>query len=227
MFMGEEFNPAQPLPWTGEPRRDETRAEELQRLASNPNAWNVLVITPHMERRVAETLKEAGLTIYVPIETYRPKPANVARSHQPWRPRTRPLMPGYAFADLSDEQSLDIARANKAVRRIMCREGVPVTISAKDMRKIILAEEAGEFDFAKRASGASKGRHRGKRGKGATESRWKSGQRVKVIEGPFASFPAEVMRADRADRVEVFVTIFGRVTPVELDEDWLEGDGES
>jgi transcription antitermination factor NusG len=226
MRMGETFEPYEPV-WP-EDLRQETRAECLARLAACPNPWSILLITPNMERRVAETLTEARLTVYVPIETYRPKPVNVARAHRPWRPRTRPLIPGYLFADLTDDRHLDIARANHAVRRIMCREGVPITIGAEDMRKIILDEAEGAFDFAKRASGASKGRHRGKRGKrgaGAEPSRWKSGHRVKVAEGPFAGFIGTIIKADRMDRIEVLVSIFGRQTPVEMDEGDIEGEG--
>lgn len=224
MRMAESFEPAEPI-WP-EDLRQETRAECLARLAACPNPWSILVVTPNMERKVAQTLTELKLTVYVPIETYRPRPVNVARAHRPWRPRTRPLIPGYLFADLTRDQHLDMARANHAVRRIMCREANPIHIDSEDMRKIILDEAAGAFDFSKRPSGARRGRRRGKRGSGSEPSRWKSGQRVKVTEGPFAGFLAEVVRAERADRIEVFVTIFGRVTPVELDEDWLEGGGE-
>jgi transcription antitermination factor NusG len=47
------------------------------------------------------------------------------------------------------------------------------------------------------------------------------GQRVPIQEGPFAGFFGEIVKADRADRIEVMVEIFGRASPVELDEEML------
>ncbi|MDB5448404.1 MAG: antitermination protein NusG [Phenylobacterium sp.] len=177
--------------------------------------WNILCVSPRMERKVEETLRDAGLQVYVPVETYR-RPRS-------WKNLTRPLMPGYLFAQLADDRSLDIARANHAVRRVMCQEGRPVRVDAIVIGSIILAEACGEFDQTWNAPAPLKDKSRGRR---PTKSVWRKGQRVRVVGGPFAGFLAEIVKADRADRIETFVTIFGRVTPVELHEDMLEeGDG--
>lgn len=57
---------------------------------------------------------------------------------------------------------------------------------------------------------------------GATEPQYqvdvKIGDRVKISDGPFKDFDGKVAEVDmEKGRVKVFVTIFGRETPVELD----------
>lgn len=178
--------------------------------------WNILCVAPGMERKVAAALGPkteenrhgAGLQVYVPIERYRPATT--------WRSRTRPLMPGYVLALLRDDDELDLARKNHAVREVMCREGRPVRLSALDVGSLILFEAWGMFDRTWESPAPSI------RGQRKLRHKWERGQRVRVTDGPFAGFPAEIQKAERADRMEVFVTLFGRVTPVTLDEEMIE-----
>lgn len=51
-----------------------------------------------------------------------------------------------------------------------------------------------------------------------SEISFKEGDRVRIIDGPFDNFMGIVEDADEAkQKVRVMVTIFGRITPVELD----------
>jgi transcriptional antiterminator RfaH len=180
--------------------------------------WNVLRVSPNMERKVCEALgpktKEiphgAGLRVYVPVEKYRPK--------RTWRSRTRPLIPGYIFADLPDEDALDTARQNYAVRDIMCLDGKPLAVPAIAIGAMILMEAFGEFDTTWNSPAPIRDKSRGRK----PSRNWKHGELVKVTEGPFAGFMAEIVKAERADRIEVLVSLFGRETPTELDEEMIE-----
>lgn len=201
MLMGETFNPA----------------HEVGAKPPKPRPWTILQTAPRMERKVEETLRDAGLMVYVPIEKYRP-----ANS---WRARLRPLIPGYIFADLSTDEELDLARANVNVR-LMVRDGQPVKLPAILVGSMILAEACGAFDRTLKRKETRRNRRRGRKGGEPYVSRWKSGERVKINEGPFAGFFGDIVRADRPDRIEVLVSIFGRSTPLELDEDWIEGCGD-
>lgn len=207
--------------------RASAAASRAPKWTSGGPAWTILNTAPHMERKVAEWLTDeakrvgVAMRVYVPIETYLPKTANVARSSRPWRPRTRPLIPGYVFAELPSDQALDVARSNANVR-LMCREGRPVTASALAVGMIALFEAWGAYDSTRRASGARRGGRRGKRGGGVHQSRWKSGQRVKIGEGPFMGFIATIQKADREDRMEALIDIFGRSTPIVIDEAMIE-----
>lgn len=174
--------------------------------------WSILRVTPHMERKVRDVLIDQGVPCLVPEERFRPA------NH--WRPRTRPLMPGYVFAELRNDDALDIARANHAVREVMCRDGRPVRCPPVLIGVMILLEAWRAFDSTSRVPVSRRDKRRGRRA--VCVSRWEHGQRVKVSGGPFAGFFAEVLRAERADRVEILVSIFGRVTEVSLDEEMVE-----
>jgi len=53
--------------------------------------------------------------------------------------------------------------------------------------------------------------------KEAEELPFKVGQFVRVVDGPFSSFPGEITEISANGRTKVEVDIFGRSTPVELD----------
>lgn len=182
---------------------------------SRPPDWNLLRVSPHMERRVCEALEKPlhafGASVYVPIETYRPQRAT--------KNRTRPLIPGYIFANLPNDEALDLARANHAVKQLMCTGGRPLRVRAIDIGSMILFEATGGFDLTWNQPWAKK--RNTKRGRRPLRN-WEHGQLVKVKEGPFAGFCGDIVRADRNDRIRVAVMVFGRVSDVELDEDAIE-----
>src|SRR5690606_37888470 len=161
-----------------------------------------------------DALKPEGGRVYAPMEKFRP------RNH--WRPRTRPLFPGYVFAELPNDTALDIARANHAVREVMCRDGRPVRIPALIIGSLVLLEANGAFDTTDRKTGSgSRSKRRGHRGRAEPLSRWKNGQRVKIEDGPFAGWIATITR-DKGDRIDALISFFGRETAVELDEEMIE-----
>jgi transcriptional antiterminator NusG len=51
---------------------------------------------------------------------------------------------------------------------------------------------------------------------------YSAGDSVKVIEGPFASFVGTVEAVNEKGKLKVNVSIFGRPTPVELDDTQVE-----
>lgn len=51
---------------------------------------------------------------------------------------------------------------------------------------------------------------------------FREGQKIRVIEGPFAEFAGVVDRLDSDGRLKVLMDIFGRMTPVALDEGQIE-----
>jgi transcription antitermination factor NusG len=195
------------------------RLERFLDRAARPRPWSILRVSPGMERKVRdalgpktrETPHGAGLSVYVPIEKYRP-----ART---WKSRTRPLIPGYIFAELRDDDDLDLARANHAVRDVMARDGKPVRVDALCIGSMILAEAMGAFDSTWNAPRPG---HPPGTPAARAKRKWEKGECARVTEGPFAGFIALIIAADRADRIETLVTIFGRVTALELDETMLE-----
>jgi transcription antitermination factor NusG len=192
----------------------------LRLVSSTGRPWRILRVTPNMERKVAAALGPktrenphgAGLAVYVPLERFRPATS--------WRSRLRPLIRGYIFADLPDDDALDLARKNHAVRDVMCADGKPVSVPSIDVGAMIFLEAYGAFDTTWDAPPPRKSAKRGRR---RPLKNWRHGQRVKVSEGPFAGHVAQIVTATRADRINVLVTIFGRATEVTLDEEMLDG----
>ena len=58
--------------------------------------------------------------------------------------------------------------------------------------------------------------------KSRSTTSFSSGDSVKVIEGPFASFVGTVEAVNANGKLKVNVSIFGRPTPVELDDTQVE-----
>jgi transcription antitermination factor NusG len=188
-----------------------------------PSPWTILRVPSNMARKVAcalgpktqENPHGAGLTVYVPIEKFRPA------NH--WRPKTRPLMPGYVFALLTTDEELDVARGNHAVREVMCQDGDPVKVPAILIGSMILLEACHAFDRTWKPP-PFRSRKRGGRKASFRESRWEHGKRVRITDGPFAGFLGTVMATPRNERIAVLTAIFGRQTTIEVGDAQIEAE---
>jgi transcription antitermination factor NusG len=188
------------------------RACAAERRLREAPPWSILRVATPMARKVADALTDAGVRCYVPVEKYRPP------NH--WRARTRPLIPGYVFAELLDDDMLDLARENHAVREVMSRDGRAVTIPALAIGTLVAFEALHLFDRTWKPTWRS---HKRRGRKASTiQSRWQHGQRVRVLDGSFAGFEGDITSVARPQRIEVLVYIFGRAVPVELGEDEVE-----
>lgn len=189
-----------------------------------PSTWCIALVTPRMEGKTAEFLTEKGVAAYRPVEKYKPIGVEGGRLH--WKPRTRPLFPGYVFVSIPDDETLDLVNGFHAVRGVMSRDGgsghaETVRINPIAIGSLVLMEACREFDATYRPPGTRR-KNRGGKKPTMRESRWQHGQLVRVKDGPFASFMAQIVRTDRTARIGIMVTIFGRATPVEVGEDEVE-----
>lgn len=184
------------------------------RLPVGDRPWSILLVAPMMERKVAEALTEAGLSCHVPLERYRPA------NH--WRVRTRPLLPGYVFAELRNDDELDLARANHAVREVMCRDGAPIPVPRLLIGTMVLFEAWRAFDrtYKPRRPGRIRSVRRGKRVV-EIETVFEVGEAVRVTDGAFSGFDGTVTR-EHDNRIEVLVSIFGRAVRTDLALDAVE-----
>jgi transcription antitermination factor NusG len=171
--------------------------------------WAILLVAANMTWKVRDALGEAGLATYAPTETYRAAATG--------RIRTRPLIPGYLFADIRSDADLDLARGNHAVREVMHRDGRPVRAPALAIGAMVLLEAWHVFDRTWRPPVTRMCKRRYARS-GLAEVRWSKGQRVKLLTGPFQGFAAEVLATAREGRIEVLLAAFGRATQIEVDE---------
>lgn len=170
--------------------------------------WYVAHVLSGYENRVTKTLKERILNhnmanyfsdILVPEETV------VANVNGKKRNIKKKFFPGYMLIKMimNDHTWHLVKDTDKITGFIGGERSKPLPIS-EDEAAVMLGQARG--DFRKPRSAAS----------------YSTGDSVKVVEGPFASFVGTVEAVNANGKLKVNVSIFGRPTPVELDDTQVE-----
>jgi transcriptional antiterminator NusG len=165
--------------------------------------WYVLHVYSGFEAKVAEAIRDKALKqgiqdriedIMVPteevVEIKRGQKVNSERK----------VFPGYVLAkmDMSD-QIWHLVKDTPKVTGFLGGGNKPVPISEKEAARLMTQLQEGIE-------------------KPRAAITFEIGEKVKVMEGPFATFEGLVEEIDEAKgRVKVSVSIFGRATPVELE----------
>ena len=119
--------------------------------------------------------------------------------------RKKKYFPGYVLIKMDlDNQIYHLIKNIKKVSGFLGQKGSPIPVSEKEIQKIL-----------------------GQIKDGVTDSKffvsYSVGEKVQVIDGPFASFNGLVENVDEdKSRVKVSVMIFGRPTPLELEFNQIE-----
>lgn len=119
---------------------------------------------------------------------------------------SRNLMPGYILVHIeSSEKVFDLVKKVNGVSGFVGDGNKPIALSQAEVDNLIhISEEKVE--------------------KPKPEIRFRKGEQVKVIEGPFANFIGTVDDIDvEKSKLKVMVSIFGRPTAVELNVLQVEG----
>ena len=179
-------------------------ADAATKPASNPNhKWYIVHAYSNFEKKVAESIRDQAKQknledcfseILVPtedvVEIRRGRKINAERK----------FFPGYVLVkmDLSDE-AYHLIKNTPKVTGFLGSASKPQPVSEREVQRIVGAIEEGVE-------------------RPKPTIRWDLGEKVKVIDGPFASFDGvvESVDEDRA-RLRVSVSIFGRATPVDLE----------
>ena len=185
---------------------------QTDRPVSNPHhKWYIVHAYSNFEKKVAEAIrdqaKQHGLEdsfseILVPtedvVEVRRGRKVNSERK----------FFPGYVLVkmDLSDE-AYHLIKNTPKVTGFLGGQNKPVPVSEREVQRIVGAIEEGVE-------------------RPKPTIRFDMGEKVKVTDGPFASFDGvvESVDEDRA-RLRVSVSIFGRATPVDLEYGQVEKQG--
>jgi transcriptional antiterminator NusG len=172
--------------------------------ARNPNhKWYIVHAYSNFEKKVAEALRDQarqqGLEdkfseILVPtedvVEIRRGRKVNSERK----------FFPGYVLVkmELTDE-AYHLVKNTPKVTGFLGSQNKPVPVSEAEVQRIVGAVEEGVE-------------------RPKPTIRWDIGEKVKVTDGPFASFDGVVESVDEdRERLRVSVSIFGRATPVDLE----------
>ena len=179
------------------------QAAEAPRPSNPRHKWYIVHAYSNFEKKVAESIREQARTqglddcfseILVPtedvVEIRRGRKVNAERK----------FFPGYVLVkmDLSDE-AYHLIKNTPKVTGFLGSGSKPMPVSEKEVARIIGAIEEGVEHIKPTIM-------------------FEIGEKVKVIDGPFASFDGSVesVDEDRA-RLRVSVSIFGRATPVDLE----------
>jgi transcriptional antiterminator NusG len=138
-------------------------------------------------------LVQSGFTVWRPIEAF----DEVRRGRRV--EITRNLFVRYIFVGFAPQSRFDMLRDTHGVEAILGAAGCPMPIRAALLQAVADEIAGAEIRTIERSTFAV-------------------GQLVRILTGPFASFPGEIEETDEAkQRAGVAVNIFGRKTPVELD----------
>jgi transcriptional antiterminator NusG len=171
---------------------------------SNPrHKWYIVHAYSNFEKKVAEALRDQakaqGLEdkfseILVPtedvVEIRRGRKVNTERKY----------FPGYVLVkmDLTDE-AYHLVKNTPKVTGFLGSGAKPIPVSEKEVQRIVGAIEEGVE-------------------RPRPTIRFDLGEKVRVTDGPFASFDGVVESVDEERaRLRVSVSIFGRATPVDLE----------
>ena len=119
--------------------------------------------------------------------------------------RKKKYFPGYVLVKMDmDNQLYHLIKNIKKVSGFLGQKGTPAPVSEEEIQKIMGQIKDGLVDSK---SGIT----------------YNIGEKVQVIDGPFASFNGLVEEVDDEKlRLKVSVSIFGRPTPVDLDFNQVE-----
>ena len=165
--------------------------------------WYVVNVYSGSEKKVAESLREQAtlkkmddkiLEVFVPTENVVEirKGAKVNAEHK--------FFPGYILVkmELTDETWL-VVKNTPRVSGFLGSRNKPQPISDAEFQKIMNQVQEGLE-------------------RPQTNVNFETGEQIRVIDGPFASFVGIVEDIDtEKNRLKVSVSIFGRYTPVELE----------
>jgi transcriptional antiterminator NusG len=182
--------------------------------------WFVVRTNIKCEHKALNELQHLGIEVYLPeykIERFNRRLRVSVVS-------TLCLFPRYLFANMSPDH-LGAARACNGVEDVLPgRPRMPEPVSTADVLALRDAQDRmllDDTDAARRRRGISN-----KNTLEALRKRLKD-KRVRVIDGPFASFPGTIEAVDSLERLKVTIEIFGRPTPVELEFGQIEELAES
>jgi transcriptional antiterminator NusG len=178
-------------------------------------SWYVIRTNIKSEAKAAKELRAAGFEVYLP--EYKIERFN--RRRRVKIVSTLFLFPRYLFAEMPAE-AIGLARACNGVEDMLPgRPHEPRPVTTRDVLELRDAQERlllDDTDEARRRRGETV-----KNTLSAMRKRLKN-KRVRVIDGPFASFPGTVEAVPSLERLRVLVEIFGRETPVELEPGQIE-----
>lgn len=198
---------------TEEAKTEETTEEVVDNGLSKGDGpdfkWYVAHVLSGYENRVKMTLKERIINlnmveyfadIYVPEETV------VSNVNGRKRNIKKKFLPGYVL--------IKMIMNDKTWHLVKNSDKITGFVSGNKLKPTPITEEEAMRMTNQNAAGTTR--------RAASSFQYSAGDQVKVTEGPFASFVGTVEAVSDKGKLKVNVSIFGRPTPVELDDTQVE-----
>lgn len=163
--------------------------------------WYVVHVNSGHEAKVAETLKQRvqamGLEDKI-TEVLIPTQDKVTVSRGKRKTIKERLFPGYVLIKMNlDDLSWYAVRSTSGVTSFVGTGGRPTPLPETEIASLMEFVKMGAPKF---------------------EVRFKPGDSVNIIDGPFADFLGQIQEVNsEKGRVKVLVSVFGRETPMDLD----------
>ena len=192
--------------------------------------WFVIRTNVKCEEKAERNLRAAGFGTYAPWQRFEKwnRKKNCHIVHE------RRIVPRYLFIDVGrvavNEVPWGVIRACEGVECVLGVSGRPVPLSDKaagkgfsDVEKLqAIMEAEAQHIFDETREGKLFRREIGKTKKETTRMKFPAGTKVKINEGPFATFDGEVTNVTGKGMLQVMTSIFGRLTPVEMEPSQVE-----
>jgi transcription elongation factor/antiterminator RfaH len=156
--------------------------------------WYALFTKPRKEHQVADALAEKGIETYVPTIQVRTRRRRLVK---------RAFFPRYIFARIDfDVVGVSVVRWTPGLTNIVSFDGRPAWVPDEIVER--LKERLDDISAAKEDQDYA--------------SRFRPGDRVRILDGPFKDFDAVFdRRLSASDRVRVLLDVLGRATKYEIE----------
>lgn len=202
------------------PLKDEDRI--VPPLVADDETWFAVTVGPRGERRTLASLKEAGISGYVPMETYWVDAIKLKLKQK--REMQRAILPGYVFLHVPADSGLWYALKMKhrdgrnvhGIGGVIMNNGQPCQISARLLRQLASEERDGWFDERRRRALEME------RNPSLSGPLLRAGESLKIVGGAFATYEGRAEVDSTSENVRALVEIFGRETLVVVPLDQVE-----
>lgn len=189
---------------------------------NNPG-WAVVMSKPMAEEVAEKAIREAGYGVYLPRSSKVLQATHIDVDGRKRRQRgqivMRPAFRGYLFAEIWPDQQWRILLDSRHVRGVsdlILRNERPVLLAPALIEAMRECENSGHFDEPRGLRCRSDGPTSRRRTDLA------DGALVTISSGPFAAFIGKLTGQDDVGRARVLLEIFGRETPIEVENKQLE-----
>jgi len=169
----------------------------LKRNIKMPKEWFILQFKPNAHHQAAKNLIRQGFEIFLPLHD------TTSRKLSRFIDTSKPLFPGYMF--------IKFDKAESKWRKINNTYGVSHLITFNSVLKSI---PTSFIDSLMKRYDSS--------GKLLPMTKFKKGDRVKVLGGPFADFFATVEKYEADQRIWILMDLMGRKTNIQTTSDALK-----